>query len=134
MENKRVLLEGLLEEVKFKIDLLDYDYSYFKKFEKALKSIKKYFKENELDFEKSFGYSISSTKTSSFSNGESKQRQSVVARLKLDNFDERVKKAEKSIKDTKKDIQAIFEENGLEIFDLKYRENKPEELIFTIKL
>jgi len=134
MYDKKLILEGMLKEVKFKLNLLDYDYSCFKRFEKSINLIKKYFKENEIDFDRGFGYSISSTQTSSFIDGESKQKQNVVARLKLDKFDEKIKKADKSIRDVKKDIQTIFEENKLEVFGVKYRENNQEELIFTIKL
>lgn len=132
--DKKIMLEGMLEEVKFKIDLIDYDYPYFKRFERVLRLIKAFFKEEGIDFDKGFGYSMSSTKTSSFMDGESKQKQNVVARLKLDSFDERVKRADKEVRETKKAIQKIFEDNGLEVFNLKYRENRPEELIFTIKL
>ena len=58
----------------------------------------------------------------------------VYFRLKLDEFDSKVKEADKSIKSVKDEISNIFNINGLEVFDVKYRENKPEELVITIKI
>jgi len=126
-------LKTLLNEVKFKIDVLNHDYTFFKKFEKGINTIKKYFKDNGINFERGIGFSISSSQTSSFSDGESKKKVSLGARLKLDQFDQKVKDANKSIKDVKKYIEDIFIENGLEVIEIKYKESNPEELVYTIK-
>ena len=131
---RKIILEQRLNEVEFKLDLLDHDLGYYKKFEKAIKKIKIFLKKKGFDYTKGFGYHIASTKTSSYYDGEGKQKAKTIARLKLDKFDEKNKKANCSTKKTKKDIITIFDEYGLEVVDLKYKENKPEEIIFTIKL
>lgn len=131
-ENKEQL-QQLLKEVKFKIDVLNHDYSFFKKFEKSINLIKRYFKDNEINFERGISFSVSSNQTSSFRDGESKKKSALNARFKLDQFDQKIKEANKSIRDVKKEIENIFTNNNLEVIDIKYRENNPEELIYTIK-
>lgn len=131
---KKVLIEGLLKEVKFKIDLLDHDLKSYKKFEKSLRKIKSYFKECGVDYIKDMAYSVSSTKTSSYRDGEMKKKSKDVARLKLDKFNTKVKECNSTESKVKKDILSIIEECGLDVISVKFRENKPEELIITIKL
>ena len=91
-ENSKVLLEQQLNEVKFKLDLLDNGTAKYKRFERALKKLKTYFKRNGIDYSRGFGYSVSSTQTSSYRDGEGKQRTKDVARLKLDKFEDKVSK------------------------------------------
>ncbi len=131
-ENKDELKQQL-NEIKFKIDVLNHDYSFFKKFERSINLVKRYFKDNEISFDRGISFSVSSNQTSSFRDGESKKKSALNARFKLDQFDQKVKDANKSIRDVKKDIENIFADNGLEVIDVKYRENNPEELIYTIK-
>jgi len=133
-EDRKVILEQQLNEVKFKIDLLDHGSGQYKKFEKALKKLKTYFRKNKIDYSRGFGYSVSSTQTSSYRDGEGKQRMKNVARLKLDKFEDKISKCDLSVNQVKKDIEQILEDYKLEIIDTKYRENKPEEIIFTINL
>jgi len=132
-EDKK-LIEGKLNEVKFKIDLLDHDMSYYKKIERAIKKIKTYLKKSGLDYNKGMGYSVSSTNTSSSRDGESKQRTRVTARVKLDKFEEKVKASEFTSKQIKDGVSEIISSYDLNLIDIKNRENKPEEIIFTIKL
>ena len=133
-EDRKVQVKQMLNEVEFKIDLLDHDLGYYKKFEKALKKIKTYFRKSGIDYNRGMGYSVSTNTTSSHRDGESKQRTKTTARIKLDKFEEKIKNAGCTVKKCKEEISDIINSYGLEILDIKYRENKPEEIIFTIKL
>lgn len=133
-ENREVQVKEMLNEVEFKIDLLDHDLGYYKKFEKVLKKIKTHFRKSGIDYKRGMGYSVSTNTTSSHRDGESKQRTKTTARIKLDKFEEKVKAAGCTTKTCKEAITDIINSHGLELIDVKYRENKPEEIIFTIKL
>jgi hypothetical protein len=133
-ESRKSQIKEMLNEVEFKIDLLDHNLGYYKKFERALKKVKSYLKKAGIDYTRGMGYSVSTNTTSSHRDGESKQRTKTTARLKLDKFEEKVKAADCTITKCKKEISDIITGYGLEIVDIKNRENKPEEIIFTIKL
>lgn len=133
-ESRKTHIKEMLQEVEFKIDLLDHDLGYYKKFEKALKKIKTYLRKAGIDYTKGMGYSVSTNTTSSHRDGESKQKTKSTARIKLDKFEEKVKAADCTTKKCEEEICNIIKDYGLELMDVKYRENKPEEIIFTIKL